>query len=189
MKIYTVFIAAVAALGGLLFGFDTAVIAGTISPLKTFFELSDSAIGFLVASSSIGCIPGAFLAGRLADRYGRKNMMAATALVFIISAIGSGIAGSFTELVTYRFVGGIAIGMASALVPIYISEIAPPAFRGRLGMLQQLAIVVGILLAFIYAAILRACKIILRLFFAAMQVTLPPSFSIAETIWCFHGTK
>ncbi|HET7116388.1 MAG TPA: sugar porter family MFS transporter [Hanamia sp.] len=149
MKLYTILIASVAALGGLLFGFDTAVIAGTISSLKNYFNLGDAAIGFVVAASSIGCIPGAFFAGRLADYFGRKKMMAATAILFIIAAIGSGIAGSFAGLVVYRFIGGMAIGMASALAPIYISEIAPPAFRGRLGMLQQLAIVTGILLAFI----------------------------------------
>lgn len=149
MKKYTILIAAVAALGGLLFGFDTAVIAGTLAPLKTSFQLSDAAIGFLVAAASIGCIPGAFFAGRMADHFGRKKMMAVTALLFILAAVGSGIAGSFTQLAIYRFIGGLAIGMASTLAPIYISEIAPPAFRGRLGMLQQLAIVVGILLAFI----------------------------------------
>ncbi|MEO9022091.1 MAG: sugar porter family MFS transporter [Ginsengibacter sp.] len=149
MKLYTILIASVAALGGLLFGFDTAVIAGTITPLKGYFNLGDTEIGFVVAAASIGCIPGAFFAGRLADYFGRKKMMAATAILFIIAAIGSGIAGSFAQLVIYRFIGGIAIGMASTLAPIYISEIAPPAFRGRLGMLQQLAIVMGILLAFI----------------------------------------
>lgn len=149
MKRFTMLIAAVAALGGLLFGFDTAVIAGTISPLKTYFALSDAAIGLLVAAASIGCIPGAFFSGRTADHFGRKKMMGVTALLFIVAAVGSGTAGSFVELVGYRLMGGIAIGMASTLAPIYISEIAPPAFRGRLGMLQQLAIVVGILAAFV----------------------------------------
>jgi sugar porter (SP) family MFS transporter len=149
MKRYTILIAVVAALGGLLFGFDTAVIAGTLSPLKSYFNLGDAAIGLVVAAASIGCIPGAFFAGRFADRFGRKKMMTVTSLLFVIAAIGSGIAGSFMQLVIYRFIGGIAIGMASTLAPIYISEIAPPAFRGRLGMLQQLAIVIGILIAFI----------------------------------------
>src|SRR5699024_10346033 len=149
MKRYTVLIAGVAALGGLLFGFDTAVIAGTLSYLKPFFGLSSADIGLVVAASSIGCIPGAFFSGRLADHFGRKRMMLTTALLFIIAAIGSGVVGSFAELVVFRFIGGIAIGMASTLAPIYISEIAPPAFRGRLGMMQQLAIVVGILVAFV----------------------------------------
>ena len=149
MKGYVVLIAAVAALGGLLFGFDTAVIAGTLQYLTRYFHLTDSALGLIVAAASIGCIPGALLAGRMADRYGRKKMMIVTSLLYIIAALGSGIAGSFTELLIYRLIGGVAIGMASTLAPIYISEIAPPAFRGRLGMLQQLAIVLGILFSFV----------------------------------------
>ncbi|MDP4130689.1 MAG: sugar porter family MFS transporter [Bacteroidota bacterium] len=149
MKRYSILISVVAALGGLLFGFDTAVIAGALFTLKDYFHLGDASIGLLVASSSIGCIPGAFFAGRLADRSGRKNMMIVTAILYGIAALGSGIAGNFAGLIIYRFIGGMAIGMASALTPIYISEIAPPGFRGRLGMLQQLAIVTGILLSFV----------------------------------------
>jgi len=149
MKGYVILIAAVAALGGLLFGFDTAVIAGTLQYLTRYFHLTDSALGLIVAAASIGCIPGALLAGRMADRYGRKKMMIVTSLLYIIAALGSGIAGSFNELLIYRLIGGVAIGMASTLAPIYISEIAPPAFRGRLGMLQQLAIVLGILFSFV----------------------------------------
>ncbi len=149
MKRYTVLISGVAALGGLLFGFDTAVIAGAIPALKSYFELTDSAIGLVVAAASVGCIPGAFFAGRFADRYGRKNMMLITAVLYIIAALGSGIAGSLWQLIGFRFIGGIAIGMASALAPIYISEVAPANFRGRLGMMQQLAIVIGILISFI----------------------------------------
>lgn len=149
MKKYVILISGVAALGGLLFGFDTAVIAGTLSSLKTFFDLSDSAIGLVVASASIGCIPGAFFAGRLADHYGRKPMMLMTAVLYVIAALGSGMAWSFSVLVIFRFIGGLAIGMASTLAPIYISEVAPAQIRGRLGMMQQLAIVLGILIAFI----------------------------------------
>lgn len=149
MKSYTILISIVAALGGLLFGFDTAVIAGAVHYLKPFFQLNDAEIGLVVAMASIGCIPGALFAGGLADKFGRKNLMIVTSLLYIIAALGSGIAGSFVQLVIYRFIGGIAIGMASTLAPIYISEVAPPSFRGRLGMLQQLAIVTGILLSFI----------------------------------------
>jgi len=149
MKSYTVLISIVAALGGLLFGFDTAVIAGTLHYLKSVFQLNDAEIGLVVGAASIGCIPGALFAGGLADKFGRKKLMIVTSLLYIIAALGSGIAGDFVQLVIYRFIGGIAIGMASTLAPIYISEVAPPAFRGRLGMLQQLAIVSGILLSFI----------------------------------------
>jgi sugar porter (SP) family MFS transporter len=149
MKSYTVLISIVAALGGLLFGFDTAVIAGSLQYLKPFFQLNDAELGLVVAAASIGCIPGALFAGRLADRFGRKKLMIVTALLYVIAALGSGIAGSFEQLVIYRLIGGVAIGMASTLAPIYISEVAPPNFRGRLGMLQQLAIVSGILLSFI----------------------------------------
>jgi len=147
MKSYTVLIAIVAALGGLLFGFDTAVIAGSLQYLKPFFHLNNTEEGLVVAATSIGCIPGALFAGSLADKFGRKKMMIVTSLLYVVASLGSGIAGSFEQLIAYRFIGGIAIGMASALIPIYISEIAPPAFRGRLGMLQQLAIVSGILLS------------------------------------------
>ena len=149
MKGYVILIASVAALGGLLFGFDTAVIAGTLDYLKHFFGLTDLQLGFVVSATSIGCIPGAAIAGKTADAFGRKKMMLLTALLYIVAALGSGLAGSFTELVIYRFIGGIAIGMASTIAPIYISEIAPTNFRGRLGMLQQLAIVTGILLSFV----------------------------------------
>ncbi|GAB3352499.1 sugar porter family MFS transporter [Arachidicoccus ginsenosidivorans] len=149
MKKYTILISAVAAIGGLLFGFDTAVIAGTIPALRSYFTLDDNAIGLVVAAASIGCIPGALFAGNLANRYGRKLMMLVTAVLYVIAALGSGMAGSFESLVLYRFIGGLAIGMASTLAPIYISEVAPAQYRGRLGMSQQLAIVVGILLAFI----------------------------------------
>jgi sugar porter (SP) family MFS transporter len=147
MKGYVVRIASVAALGGLLFGFDTAVIAGTLNFLTKAFILDDSQLGLVVSATSIGCIPGAGIAGKLADTYGRKKMLVLTALLYIIAALGSGLATGFVSLVAFRLIGGIAIGMASTIAPIYISEIAPANFRGRLGMLQQLAIVTGILLS------------------------------------------
>ncbi len=147
MKGYVVRIASVAALGGLLFGFDTAVIAGTLQFLTKAFTLNASQLGLVVSATSIGCIPGAAVAGKLADSYGRKKMLVLTALLYIIAALGSGLATGFMSLVVFRFVGGIAIGMASTIAPIYISEVAPAESRGRLGMLQQLAIVTGILLS------------------------------------------
>ncbi|HUX85059.1 MAG TPA: sugar porter family MFS transporter [Chitinophagaceae bacterium] len=149
MKGFTLTIASVAALGGLLFGFDTAVIAGTIQYLKNYFDLTSSSLGLVVAAASIGCIPGALIAGRLADRFGRAALLRVSAICYIVAALGSGAAWSFGALVGFRFIGGIAIGMASTVAPIYISEIAPPRFRGRLGMMQQLAIVLGILVSFI----------------------------------------
>lgn len=149
MKKYTILIASIAALGGLLFGFDTAVIAGTLQYIKPILLLNDAQLGFVVAATSIGCIPGALFAGNLSDKYGRKKMMIITSLLYIIAAVGSGICNSFSELVIYRITGGIAIGMASTLAPIYISEIAPSYVRGRLGMLQQLAIVLGILISYL----------------------------------------
>jgi sugar porter (SP) family MFS transporter len=149
MKGYVILIASVAALGGLLFGFDTAVIAGTLQYLTKYFALSDLQLGLVVGATSIGCIPGALVSGKLADRYGRKKVLLLTAILYIVAALGSGLAGGFASLVVYRLIGGLAIGMASAIAPIYISEVAPAAVRGRLGMLQQLAIVTGILLSFI----------------------------------------
>jgi SP family arabinose:H+ symporter-like MFS transporter len=149
MKGYVILIASVAAMGGLLFGFDTAVIAGTIQYLTKYFALSSLQLGVVVAATSIGCIPGALASGWLADRYGRKTILLLTAILYLVAALGSGLAGSFAMLVIYRLVGGLAIGMASTIAPIYISEVAPANVRGRLGMLQQLAIVIGILLSFI----------------------------------------
>jgi len=147
MKGYVIVIASVAALGGLLFGFDTAVIAGTLKMITKYFSLSELQLGLVVGATSIGCIPGALVSGWMADKYGRKNVLLLTAVLYLVSAIGSGLAGSFEALVAYRLVGGLAIGMASTIAPIYISEIAPAGVRGRLGMLQQLAIVSGILLS------------------------------------------
>ncbi len=149
MKGFTLTIASVAALGGLLFGFDTAVIAGAIQYLKNYFDLTSSSLGLVVAAASIGCIPGAIIAGRLADRFGRASMLRVSAICYMVAALGSGAAWGFGALVGFRFIGGIAIGMASTVGPIYISEIAPARFRGRLGMMQQLAIVLGILVSFI----------------------------------------
>lgn len=147
MKGYVLLIASVAALGGLLFGFDTAVIAGTLDLITKYFSLNTAQLGLVVSATSIGCIPGAFVSGWMADRYGRKKVLLLTAVLYLVSAVGSGMAGSFEALVAYRLVGGLAIGMASTIAPIYISEVAPAGVRGRLGMLQQLAIVTGILLS------------------------------------------
>ena len=142
------FLSIVAALGGFLFGFDSGVINGTVDALQKAFDSDAVGTGFNVASMLLGCAAGAFFAGTLADKYGRKAVMIVAAFAFIVSAYGSGIAGSSTEFVVYRVLGGLAVGAASILAPAYIGEIAPAHIRGRLISLQQLAIVLGLFAAF-----------------------------------------
>lgn len=139
---------AVAALGGLLFGYDTAVIAGAIGFLQTKFELTAAMKGWAASSAIIGCIFGAMFAGYLSDRYGRKKILILTAFLFGISAIGSAIPANLTQFAVARFVGGLGVGAASMLSPLYITELAPAKVRGMLVSLYQLAIVLGILLIF-----------------------------------------
>jgi sugar porter (SP) family MFS transporter len=141
--------AAGAALGGLLFGFDTAVISGTTTALQSRFALTDGMLGFTVASALIGTVLGSLCAGAPADRFGRKAMMLAVAFCYVASSLGTGLAGSWATLLAYRALGGLAIGAASVVVPIYIAEVSPARFRGRLVALNQLNIVFGILLAFL----------------------------------------
>ena len=138
-----------AALGGFLFGFDSGVINGTVDALQLAFNSSAVGTGFNVASMLLGCALGAFFAGTLADKFGRRSVLLVTALLFIFSAWGSGIAGSSMEFVLFRVLGGLAVGAASILVPAYIGEIAPAAIRGRLISLQQLMIVLGLFFAFL----------------------------------------
>jgi MFS transporter, SP family, sugar:H+ symporter len=143
-----IFLSAVAAIGGFLFGFDSGVINGTVSGLQKAFNSDAMGTGFNVASMLLGCAAGAFFAGTLADKFGRKYVLLFAAAAFIISAWGSGIAGTSTEFVMYRILGGLAVGAASILSPAYIGEIAPSHIRGRLIGLQQLAIVLGLFFAF-----------------------------------------
>lgn len=147
--LYVLFISAVAAIGGFLFGFDSGVINGTVSALSNAFNADDIGTGFNVASVLLGCAVGALTAGPIADHAGRKPIMIITALIFAISAYGSGIADSSAEFIFYRLVGGLGIGAASVLAPAYIAEVAPAAIRGRLATLQQLAIVLGLFAAFL----------------------------------------
>ena len=142
------FLAFVAAIGGFLFGFDSGVINGTVDALQSAFNSDATGTGFNVASVLLGCVVGAFFAGTLADRFGRKPMMLTAGIVFVISAWGSGISQGSLEFVIYRLIGGLAVGAASILAPLYISEIAPSKIRGRLATLQQLMIVVGLFMAF-----------------------------------------
>ena len=142
-----VIISLVAALGGFLFGFDTAVINGAVDAVQETFGIGAGLIGFTVSSALLGCILGAYLAGRLADRWGRTRVMVLAAVLFLASALGSGLAFGPWDLIAWRVLGGLGVGAASVIAPAYIAEVAPPAVRGRLGSLQQLAIVSGIFVA------------------------------------------
>jgi SP family sugar:H+ symporter-like MFS transporter len=146
---FILLISGVAALGGFLFGYDSGCINGTVTALQKAFNSSSLGSGFNVASMLLGCAAGAFLAGGLADRFGRRATLIGSALLFGLSAWGSGIANSSAEFVLYRLIGGFAVGAASIISPAYISEIAPAAYRGRLASLQQMAIVLGLFFAFL----------------------------------------
>ncbi len=138
-----------AALGGLLFGFDMAVISGALLFVKDQFQLKDAVQGWFVSSALVGCIAGVAFSGMLSDRLGRKKMLAVAAVLFLTSALASALAPGFTLLVLARIAGGIGVGIASIVAPLYISEIAPAHVRGRLVTLYQLAITAGILLAYL----------------------------------------
>jgi len=146
----------VAALGGLLFGFDTAVISGTTDALRDVFQLrapwlglpGSFWLGFTVASALIGTVVGAIAVGRPADIYGRRAVLFAIAILFFVSALGSAFPWSWSSFLFFRFIGGLAIGGASVVSPMYIAEISPAQFRGRLVAVTQFNIVLGILLAF-----------------------------------------
>ena len=148
--------AVVAALGGLLFGFDTAVISGTTEALEEVFDLGGEWLGlpgsfwlgFTVASALIGTMVGAFLVGKPSDRFGRRNMLIGLAVLYFVSALGSALAWDWCSFLLFRFIGGLAVGGASVASPMYIAEISPAKFRGRLVAVAQLNIVVGILAAF-----------------------------------------
>ncbi|AGO57405.1 sugar porter family MFS transporter [Serratia plymuthica] len=145
---YIMKICGVAALGGLLFGYDTAVISGAIESLKTYFDLSPAETGWAVSNVVIGCVVGAFAAGPLAGRYGRKKALMLAALLFTVSAIGSSLAPTFTWFVIYRIIGGLAVGIAATVSPMYMSEVSPKDMRGRALSMQQFAIVFGQIVIF-----------------------------------------
>ncbi len=138
----------VAALGGLLFGFDTAVIAGTTDALTRTFDLSPNGLGITVASALIGTIIGALLAGIPGDRFGRRDSLRMMAIFYVLSALGCALAWDWNSLVLFRFIGGLGIGGSSVLGPMYIAEIAPAKWRGRLVGFFQFNVVAGILLAY-----------------------------------------
>ena len=146
---YLLALALTAALGGLLFGYDWVVIGGAKPFYELFFDIktSPSLQGWAMSSALVGCIVGAFLSGTVSDKFGRKQPLIMAALLFIVSAFGSGHADEFSWFIIYRLIGGVGIGMASALSPMYIAEISPAEYRGRFVAINQLTIVIGILAA------------------------------------------
>ena len=142
---FVVFISIVATIGGFLFGFDSGVINGTVDGLQKAFNSASAGTGFNVSSMLLGCAVGAFFAGRFADKYGRRTLLIVAAVLFIVSAWGSGIATSSFEFVIYRVLGGLAVGAASVMAPAYISEVSPARYRGMLTSIQQIAIISGLL--------------------------------------------
>ena len=147
--------AAVAALGSLLFGFDSAVISGATEALRLHFTLSSQALGFTVASALLGTILGSLGVGPPAEAFGRRPVLAGLAVLYVVSSIGCGLAWSWPALLAFRFIGGLAIGGSSVASPMYIAEIAPADVRGRLVALSQLNIVVGILIAYLSNSIVE----------------------------------
>lgn len=146
-KSYALMLALVAAIGGFLFGFDTAVINGAVIALGKAFNAGSVEIGLAVSSALIGSAVGAFFAGQVADRYGRVKAMIVASGLFTISAIGSAIGITVWDFMLWRLIGGLGVGAASVIAPAYIAEVSPAHLRGRLGSLQQLAIVTGIFIA------------------------------------------
>ena len=148
MKKSLLLYAIVAALGGFLFGFDTAVINGALPFFRDYFQLDKLMEGWAMSSAIFGCLVGAISIGRPADIYGRRNMLKLMAALFLISAIGTGMSHNVASFIIFRIIGGLAVGGSSVLSPMYISEIAPAKIRGRLAIAFQLALVIGILIAF-----------------------------------------
>jgi len=145
---FVTLVSIVAALGGLLFGFDTAVVSGAIGFMQARFDLNELQVGWAVSSLIIGCIIGAASSGVLSDRFGRKKVLIAAAILFVIGSIGSAIPDTFTGYIIARMIGGLGIGITSTLCPLYNAEIAPAKYRGRLVALNQLATVTGIFLVY-----------------------------------------
>ncbi len=145
---YICLISSVAALGGLLFGWDWVVIGGAKPFFQRYFELtSEAQIGWANSCALIGCLVGALVAGMLSDKFGRKKLLILSALIFTVTSLGNALAESFSVFIAWRILGGVAIGLASNLSPMYIAEVAPASMRGKLVSINQLTIVVGILLA------------------------------------------
>ena len=153
-KAYLLFITLAAALGGFLFGYDTAVISGTIGLVKSQFDLNTAMEGWFVSSALVGCITGVAFAGELSDRLGRKVALIFSGFMFSVSVVGCALSASHAELIIFRLIGGTGVGVASMVAPMYISEVSPAKIRGRMVALYQFAITVGILCAYFANAIM-----------------------------------
>jgi MFS transporter, SP family, arabinose:H+ symporter len=145
---YVIFLGVTAALGGLLFGFDIAIITGAGPFLTEQFKLNDLSLGWAFSSLLFGCVLGSGIAGRLTDSFGRRNILLIVAVLFAVTSLATGLAPTFTFFVLARFAGGLAVGGASILSPMYVAEVSPPTLRGRMGTLYQLSIVIGILISY-----------------------------------------
>lgn len=146
---YLIFLSVVAAMGGFLFGYDTAVISGTIAQVSQLFELDALQQGWYVGCALVGSIVGVLFAGILSDKFGRKLTMIISASLFSVSALGCAVCADFTQLVLYRIIGGVGVGVVSIVSPLYISEVAVAQYRGRLVSLYQLAVTIGFLGAYL----------------------------------------
>lgn len=188
---FVIFISIVATIGGFLFGFDSGVINGTVDGLQRAFNSASAGTGFNVSSMLLGCAVGAFFAGRFADKYGRRTLLIVAAVLFIISAWGSGIANSSFEFVIYRVLGGLAVGAASVMAPAYISEVSPARYRGMLTSIQQIAIISGLFAAFLSNYLLageaQGSTNTLWMNFAAWRwmfwIELIPAFAFFLLLW------
>jgi len=171
-----IMVSAVAAIGGFLFGFDTAVINGAVDAIHAHFALSSSATGIAVACALIGSAVGAWFAGGIADRIGRVRVMVVASVLFTVSSLGAGCAFTVWDFIAWRVIGGMGVGVASVIAPAYIAEVAPAHLRGRLGSLQQLAIVLGIF-----------CALLIDAFCAqtAGSSSAPLWFGVAAWRWMF----
>ena len=145
-KIY--WITFVAVMGGFIFGLNMAGISGAVNSIHDVFDLSDGGLGLVVSALTIGCLVGSLFTGGFADRYGRRRIFLAVAVLFVVSSLGCALAPDSNTLVFFRLLAGIAVGADSVIGPMYISEIAPADKRGRLVSFQQFAVVIGILIAY-----------------------------------------
>ena len=176
---YLVMITCIASFGGLLFGFDIAVVSGVLPFVQQQFGLTAFEEGWFVSSALIGSIVGVFASGEFSDRFGRKKLLVLSSILFFISGAGCALLPTAFAIIAFRMLGGIGIGIASIIVPLYLSEIAPPAVRGRLVTCYQLAIAIGILLAYLSNAAMLTISIEL----ADTETNGLLNFLFVEEVW------